>query len=123
MAVPITVGFMLILPYFGIGEMFFAGQSALLVFIGFSAYAIIRYRALDISSVAVKTLMFLITTSVALVVIYFGVRWARPWLASSSDLMASLFGLGLFGLVMIYYRLIKPWLERRLPYNVNNLTS
>lgn len=123
LAVPITVGFMLILPYFGIGEMFFAGQSALLVFIGFSAYAIIRYRALDISSVAVKTLMFLITTSVALVVIYFGVRWARPWLASSSDLMVSLFGLGLFGLVMIYYRLIKPWLERRLPYNVNNLTS
>lgn len=123
LAVPITVGFMLILPYFGIGELFFAGQSALLVFIGFSAYAIIRYRALDISSVAVKTLMFLITTSVALVVIYFGVRWARPWLASSSDLMVSLFGLGLFGLVMIYYRLIKPWLERRLPYNVNNLTS
>lgn len=121
--VPITVALMLILPYFGIGELFFAGQSALLVFIGFSAYAIIRYRALDISSFAVKTLMFLITTSVALVVIYFGVRWARPWLANSGDLIVSFFGLGLFGLVMIYYRLFKPWLERRLPYNVNNLTS
>lgn len=123
LAIPFTLVFMFVLPYFRVQQLFFAGQSAFLVFIGFTAYAVIRYRALDISNLAVKTLMFLITTGVALTIIFFGVRWARPWLSRSNDLVAALFGLSLFGLVMIYYRRFKPWLERRLPFNVGHLTS
>jgi signal transduction histidine kinase len=123
LTIPTTVFFMFILPYFGMPQLFFAGQSAFLVFVGFTAYAIIRYRALDISGIAVKMLMSLITISMVMVITFFGVRLGRPWLKETSDLGVSLFGLGIFGLIMIYYRQLKPWLERRLPYNVSNLTS
>ncbi|MEW6515917.1 MAG: ATP-binding protein [candidate division FCPU426 bacterium] len=116
LVIPTVVLFMFILPYFGVPQLFFAGQPAFLIFVGFTAYAIIRYRALDISRMALTTFMTILTGMVTVAVIFLGVRLARPWLEHTSDLGISLFGLGLFGLVMIYYRWIKPWLERRLPF-------
>ena len=54
------------------------------VWLGFTAYAIVRYRLLDIDTVIHRTILWMITSSVIFIPITVMIYFLRPWLAHIS---------------------------------------
>jgi signal transduction histidine kinase len=102
---------MFLLPSFGIHEVFFLGNLAPLFLAAFTAYAIIRYRALDISTVMHKTAVWGFSALLILVGVYLGLHTGRAWLSHHDDFTLTIVvGTTIF-LVYLYYRLVQPRLD------------
>lgn len=85
------------------------------------AYAIIKYRAMDIETVIHKTIMWLVTLAVALLpfvaIIYFTHNYMRDMSQASAAVFFSLFTI----LFYFYFVRVKPWLDKLFQRRLSNL--
>lgn len=124
LALPLILFFMFILPALGVQEFFFLGQTALLLFAGFTAYAIVRYRALDITHFTLKSLTRLLPAALSVGVVYVILSLARPWLRTLDDWALTLVQtLGFWVLFLLLLR-SQPWVDKliyRRSYDVSRV--
>jgi signal transduction histidine kinase len=121
-ALPMIMFTMLVLPYFKISMFFFLGEAAALLFISPTTYAILRYRALDISSFARKTLYWFVLGVIYLSLIFVPFGLARPWLQEQDLITAGLFIALIAAAVMVFDRLGRPVLAQYIQRREINLS-
>jgi signal transduction histidine kinase len=90
------------IPLYYIGEV---GYTTLI------AYAIVRHGAMDIQTVIHKTVMWAVLSSLVFGPIL-GVLWlTRPWLRDLPTWLVAALALGMFYVVMLYYRTVQPRID------------
>lgn len=85
------------------------------------AYSIVRYRVMDIQTVVHKTLMWLLSMTVAVLPFAFLVTIAYPWIVSLDPVSLSFIFVGLCAAFYFYFRLIQPRLDRVFQRRSSNL--
>ena len=88
------------------------------------SYAIIRYRLINIQTVIHKTLLWAALSSLVLVPLYLILKLSRPWLETLPTWGVSVFSLGLFYLMTVYYQTIQPKIDhlfQRRKYNLQQV--
>ncbi|MBU9889513.1 MAG: GAF domain-containing protein [Candidatus Omnitrophica bacterium] len=87
------------------------------------AYAIIRYRAMDIETVIHKTLMWLLTSFVAVVPFAALVYWSQRFRDASSAWRSTLYYLAVAVTFYVYFRSIQPRLDHLFQRQRANLQA
>jgi signal transduction histidine kinase len=106
-AIGFSIGATEFLPTYGIA-FYPIGFIAVLVLVSAIAYAIIRYKFLDIETVIHKTLMWLVASSIVFVPIILFSYWLYPWYRQAPPLnVAFVCGL-IFYLLTLYLKFIQP---------------
>ncbi|MBI1927306.1 hypothetical protein HYR99_24080 [Candidatus Poribacteria bacterium] len=105
--------FSLILPLFGSTRYFFVGTLAPAMGFFFMAYAIIKYRAMEIDTVIHRTLFWLLMTSLVLLPIYGTLGLIRKWLSTlKTTWEVALVATAFFFLFFAYIRKVQPLIDR-----------
>ena len=106
-AIGFSIGATEFLPTYGIA-FYPIGFIAVLVLVSAIAYAIIRYKFLDIETVIHKTLIWLVASSIVFVPIILFSYWLYPWYMQAPPLnVAFVCGL-IFYLLTLYLKFIQP---------------
>ncbi len=105
--------FCLVFPtFFNWGGLFFAGTVAPLAGCLFMAYAIVKYRALEIEVVLNRTFPWLLTSFLLLLPVYLLIHFAGNWIRELDNLALALFGtLFLFPIFFFTLR-VQPFIDR-----------
>ena len=104
--------FDLILPLLHSTQYFFVGTFAPAIGWFFTAYAIIKYRAMEIDTVIHRTLFWLLMTSLVLLPIYGTLGLIRKWLSTLETWEVALVATAFFFLFFAYIRKVQPLIDR-----------
>jgi signal transduction histidine kinase len=113
---------MFLLPALGIREFFFFGNVSPLILAGFTSYAIIRYKALDISSVIHKTVIWALSSALVLTLPFLAIRFSRLWLIRQDNLTLALLSGAFSFAILAYYRKIQPHVDNLFQKKTYNLS-
>ena len=75
------------------------------------AYGIVKYRAMDISTVVHKTIMWLATSALVLVPIAATFYFKHTWISQMSPLQLSVFAAVVFALAIPYFKTVQPRID------------
>ncbi|MDD4907469.1 MAG: SpoIIE family protein phosphatase [Candidatus Omnitrophica bacterium] len=110
-----------VLPFMGGNKKWMALDSTASIFyLAFTAYAIVRYRAMEIDTVLHKTILWLLTSLWLLLPAYFVFAFVRPWLRDLNTLSLTVFAAAFFYIFLWYYRYFQPKIDhffRRRKYD------
>lgn len=116
----LVIIFMFVLPYFDYYQLFFLGQIAPLIMVSFSAFAIVRYHALDISALASRVIVWICHLIIVALTIHTVVAATRPWLNDQNNLMVTFLVLLALAMVMVYWIYLRPLIDQLILHKVNN---
>ncbi len=104
--------FDLIFPLLHSTQYFFVGTFAPAIGWFFTAYAIIKYRAMEIDTVIHRTLFWLLMTSLVLLPVYGTIHLIGEWIRDLKNWQLALFATVIFFPFFAYFRKIQPLIDR-----------
>jgi serine phosphatase RsbU (regulator of sigma subunit) len=105
--------FCLVLPtFFNWEGLFFAGTVAPLAGCLFMAYAIVKYRAMEIEVVLNRTFPWLLTSFLLLLPVYLLIHFAGDWIRELDNLALALFGTLFFFPIFFFTLRVQPFIDR-----------
>lgn len=93
------------------------------IWITLVAYAIIRYKAMDIETVIHKTLMWFLSTVVAVAPFAALIYFSQGWVRKQPVFLSTALSLTLMLVFYSYFRALQPWLDRVFRSRMVNLNK
>lgn len=93
------------------------------IWITMVAYAIIRYKAMDIETVIHKTLMWFLSTIVAVTPFAALIYFSQSWVRKQPVFLSTALSLTLMLVFYSYFRAVQPWLDRVFRSRMVNLNK
>jgi len=109
-----------VLPFLGNNSLMPLDSMSGLFYLAFTAFAIVRYRAMEIDTVIHKTILWLFTSLWLLLPAYFVFALIRPWLKDLNTISLTVFAAAFFYIFLWYYRYFQPKIDhffRRRKYD------
>ena len=113
-----------IMPILGNNNLMALDSTSTLLYLSFTAYAIIRYRVMEIDTVIHQTILWLATSAWLILPAYLLFKIVHPWLVNLTPLWLTISAAAFFYIFLWYYRFSQPKIDhffRRRKYDYQTI--